>query len=82
MAHDTLHIIISSVGGPLFDGVVLSATIPGSAGEFTVLPGHEALVTTLKEGVIRVRTADNETKEFPVTGGVLEHSGARSVVLL
>lgn len=82
MAENTLHLVISSVGGALFDGAVVSATVPGSAGEFTVLPNHEALVTTLKEGVVRVKLSDGSSKEFPVSSGVLEHSSARTIVLL
>lgn len=82
MAADSLHLIISSVGGAQFDGLVVSATFPGTAGDFTVLARHEPLVTTLKKGVISVRMADNSKKEFPIESGVLEHSGSRSVVLL
>lgn len=82
MAQNTLHLIISSVGGALFDGAVSSATLPGSAGEFTVLAEHEPLVTTLSKGMIRVHMTDGSTKEFQIEGGVFEHAASRSVVLL
>ena len=79
---NTLHLIISSVSENLYDGPVISATIPGSAGEMTILPNHEPLITTLKEGTITVRIPNAEIKVFEVQSGVLETSGARTVVLV
>jgi len=78
---NTFHLVIASVGETLFDGAANSATVPGSAGEMTILPGHEALVTTLRPGTITVK-ASGETKEFEVESGVLECSSSRVVVLL
>jgi F-type H+-transporting ATPase subunit epsilon len=78
----TFHLIITSVAEPLYDGAVVSATIPGSAGEMTILPHHEALVTTLKPGTITVRMSGSEEKIFEVTSGVVECSGNRVVILL
>jgi len=66
----------------MFDGAAVSATLPTAAGEITVLPHHEPLVTTLKPGVITVRTSIEEPKTFDVESGVLEMSGNRAVVLL
>lgn len=78
---NTFHLVIASVGETRFDGAAVSATVPGEAGEFTVLPKHEPIVTTLKAGKIRVKTT-LDTKEFDVESGVLECSGSRVVVLL
>ena len=77
----TFHLIVASVGDTLFDGAALSATIPTTAGEITVLPHHEPLVATLKPGVITVRESLGN-KEVSVEGGVLEISGNRAIVLL
>ena len=88
MSADTFHLILASVGETLFDGAVVSVTFPGAAGEFTVLPHHEALVTTMKAGSITVRLpapageTATEERSFPITGGVVECSGNRAVVLL
>ena len=82
MSQDTLHLVIASVGETHFDGAALSATLPGTAGEFTVLPHHEALVTTLKRGTITVKVSEGDAKEFVVEQGVVECSGNRVVVLL
>lgn len=82
MAENTFHLVVASVSESVFDGAVLSATLPGSDGEFTVLAGHEPLVTTLKEGAVRAKLPDGSVREFPVGGGVFECSGSRGVVLL
>ena len=78
----TMHLVISSVSENLYDGPAISATLPGTAGEMTVLPNHEPLISTLKEGKITVRIPNQEAKVFPITGGVLEISGERAVVLV
>lgn len=79
---NTYHLIIASVGETRYDGRAISAVFPGAAGEFTVLPHHEAIVTTLKPGTISVKDQSQETMTFDIEGGVLECSGNRAVVLL
>ena len=79
---NTLHLIISSVSENLYDGPAISATVPGSVGEMTILPNHEPLISTLKEGTITVRIPNAEAKKFPIQSGVLETSGTRTVVLV
>lgn len=79
---NTFHLVIASVGETQFDGEVQSATLPGSAGDLTVLANHEPLVTTLKKGTISLKDASGGKKEYSVEDGVLEVSGNRAVVLL
>ncbi len=77
----TFHLTITSVTGAQFDGAAESATVPGSAGEMTILTNHEPLVTTLKRGRITVRTG-SENKTFDIESGVLECSGGGRVTVL
>ena len=77
----TFHLTIASVGESRFDGAAVSVTLPGAAGELTLLAHHEPIVTTLKAGTITVRTS-GERKEFQIESGVLECSSNRAVVLL
>ena len=79
---NTFHLTVASVGEVRFDGPALSATFPGEAGEFTVLPHHEPFVSTLTHGTITVRETLGEPKTFDVESGVLECSADRVVVLL
>lgn len=82
MAQATFHLVIASVGETRFDGQVLSATLPGQEGEFTVLAHHEPFVTTLKAGHVTVREDDKQPLTFDIEGGVVECSNNRAVVLL
>lgn len=39
----------------LFSGEVEEAIVPGAEGEFTVLPGHAPLVSTLRPGILTIK---------------------------
>lgn len=79
----TFHLTIATVGDNLFDGEAVSVTLPGSEGVFTVMAGHEAFVTPLREGVALVKdSAGNETSYTLAEGGVCEVSGGQATVLL
>ena len=55
----------------VFEDDVDIVVLPGSAGEMGILPHHAPLLTTLKYGVIKVRTKNKE-EIFTVAGGVAE----------
>jgi len=79
---NTFHLIISSVSENIYDGPALSATVPGSAGEMTILPNHEPLISTLKAGAITVSIPNHDNREIPIHSGVIETSSSRTVVLV
>ncbi|HVM73743.1 MAG TPA: F0F1 ATP synthase subunit epsilon [Candidatus Paceibacterota bacterium] len=79
---NTFHLTIASVGETRFDGAAVSITVPGTAGEFTILPHHEPIVTTLKSGHVIVHETMGEPKRFLIEQGVVECSDNRVVVLL
>ena len=79
---NTFHLVVASVGETRFDGAALSVTVPGAAGELTLLPHHEPRVTTLKPGTITVKDSLSEIKQFAIESGVIECSGNKVVVLL
>ena len=56
----------------LFEGEAAYVQIPGTEGEFGVMPGHAPEVSTLQEGIVGVELASGERKEFSVTGGIAE----------
>jgi F-type H+-transporting ATPase subunit epsilon len=45
--------------------------VPGTAGEMGILPHHSPLLSTLKMGVVTVKTKEGE-QVFTVAGGVVE----------
>lgn len=78
-----MHIVIAKVDEVYFEGEAHSMTVPGSAGEMTVLGEHMPLVTTLKQGTITVRiSASAEPRAFSIDGGLLEvrHDGATVIL--
>jgi len=76
-----MHVVIAKVDQNLFDGEADSLTVPGSAGEMTILPEHMPLVTTLKSGTITVR-GEKGTQEFKVESGLLEIRRDGATVIL
>ena len=79
---NTFRLVIASVGDTKFDGDVTSLTVPGEAGVMTLLPHHEAIVSTLKDGAISVKTSEGLEKKWQIENGVLECSGGKAVILL
>jgi F-type H+-transporting ATPase subunit epsilon len=78
-----MRVVIAKVDEVLFEGDAYSLTVPGSAGEMTVLGHHEPLITTLKAGEARVRLSTGaEPKVFAITGGVLEINTTSATVIL
>jgi len=59
---------------------VRMVVLPGSEGEFGVLPDHAALVSALKIGVIRVHNEGKVTK-IAVSGGFVEVRDSKVTVL-
>lgn len=79
----TFHLTVAKVGENLFDGEAVSATLPGTEGVFQVLASHEAFISELKEGEMRVTSADNQSHVFSLpSGGIAEVSHNQATVLL
>jgi F-type H+-transporting ATPase subunit epsilon len=55
----------------VYEGDVDIVVLPGTEGEMGILPHHAPLLTTLKFGLIKVRTKSDEFV-FTVAGGVAE----------
>jgi F-type H+-transporting ATPase subunit epsilon len=55
----------------VFQGEADMVLLPGTDGEMGILPHHAPLLTTLKYGIIRVRS-QGEEKVFTVAGGIAE----------
>jgi F-type H+-transporting ATPase subunit epsilon len=55
----------------VFEGDADIVVLPGTDGEMGILPHHSPLLTTLKFGVVKVRSKEHE-EIFTVAGGVAE----------
>lgn len=59
---------------------VNSVTVPGRSGEMQILPGHAALISELKTGVLSY-TQNGATSQLHVSGGFVEVNADRVSVL-
>jgi F-type H+-transporting ATPase subunit epsilon len=55
--------------------------VPGMAGDFGVLAGHQPLISTLRPGIVEVHDEGAETRRIFVDGGFAEVTGDRCAVL-
>jgi F-type H+-transporting ATPase subunit epsilon len=58
--------------GVLFDGQAEQVNAVNPLGEFGVLADHTNYITALVPGLLTARTADGQTLEYLVTGGLVE----------
>ncbi|WP_104721181.1 ATP synthase F1 subunit epsilon [Helicobacter mesocricetorum] len=66
---ETLKLDIVTPEGKIFSNDVKSVTLPGSEGEFGVLPGHVGIVTTLRAGVVEVQRLDDKKEMVAINWG-------------
>jgi F-type H+-transporting ATPase subunit epsilon len=71
MAAKTIHVDIVSAEGEIFAGEAEMVFVPAKEGELGITPRHAPLLTLLKAGEVRVKTAEGEQSVF-VGGGALE----------
>lgn len=75
-----------TLDGVKFSADAYSIILPTAAGEITVLPGHEPLMSVLVPGIITIRRkaseADYHLEHYATYGGVLEVSGDMVRVLV
>ena len=67
---NTIHLIIASPDGALFEDDVLELSLRGADGDLAVMAGHIPFVTSVKEGECRV-TFPEEEKTATIGGGML-----------
>lgn len=65
---DTMQFDLVSPERKLASVQAREVRIPGTEGDLTAMPGHAALMTTLRPGILTVVSAEG-AREFAVTGG-------------
>ena len=76
-----MHLEIITPEKTIFTGEVKLVQLPGELGSFEILHNHAAIISSLKEGEIKIISEDGETSRIPINGGVVEASNNRIVVL-
>jgi F-type H+-transporting ATPase subunit epsilon len=68
---DTIHLNILTPEKVVFSDSIEMVTAPGSLGEFGVLPGHAAFITTLDIGEVSLKK-ENREDHVAISGGFAE----------
>lgn len=65
----------------LISGAAKMVVIPGEEGDFGVLPGHSALVATIRPGVVEITMDGEATQRIFIAGGFADVSPSNCTVL-
>ena len=65
----------------LFAGDVKSVTVPGTDGSLGILNHHAALISSLKNGIVKVTDEKQEIHNFEINSGVIEVLNNKVIVL-
>ena len=78
-----MHLEIVSPEAVLFSSNVDSISVPGTDGEFQMLNNHAAIVSTLKEGTIKIHVHTQEHLELDnLHGKIVSHADDDKVLTL
>lgn len=69
---DTIQFDLITPEKVFFSGSATQIDIAGSEGDFGVLPGHAPLISTLRNGILKIFTGGEGSKRFFVAGGIAE----------
>jgi F-type H+-transporting ATPase subunit epsilon len=64
----------------VFEGEVNSVSVPGKKGSFQMLENHAAIISTLINGKVKVKSTAGE-EIFEVKGGVVEMLNNKVIIL-
>ena len=68
---NTIYVDVVSAEERIFAGEAEFVVLPGESGELGIYPQHTPLITRIKPGAVRIKTAAGEELVF-VAGGILE----------
>jgi F-type H+-transporting ATPase subunit epsilon len=65
----------------LLSEMVEMVVVPGTEGNFGVLPGHAPLISTIRPGMIEIYEGQTVTRQIFIVGGIAEVTPERCTVL-
>jgi len=66
----------------IFEGKVVSVSVPGTKGPFTVLHNHAPIISTLTKGEIKYVTGNDHTDAFEIESGIIEVKKNKIIILV
>ena len=76
-----MHLEIITPDKTIFEGEVVSTTLPGSDGYFQILDNHAPMVSSLGKGELKYLDKDDNEVQHQIEGGVAEVLSNKVVVL-
>jgi F-type H+-transporting ATPase subunit epsilon len=77
-----LYLEIISPEKLLFAGEITIIKLPGVSGSFEIMKNHVPIISTLKQGKIKVKETSGIVSYFDVEGGLVEASNNEVKVLV
>ena len=68
--------------GTIYDGDAKQVTLPGSEGEFGVLPEHATLVSILSTGIITIELADGNVTDVAINSGYVKVDESKVICIV
>ncbi|MCS7014294.1 MAG: ATP synthase F1 subunit epsilon [Chloroherpetonaceae bacterium] len=65
----------------VFEGEVVSLTLPGVVGSFQILQNHAPILAALQEGELRIELPDKSKQTFKISSGFVEMNNNRAIVI-
>ncbi len=78
---DTFHFELVSPEKLLFSADVEMVVVPGSEGNFAIMPQHAPTLSTMRPGMLDIQISASENKRIFVRGGFADASPASLTVL-
>ncbi len=67
-----MNIVVLTPEEELYSGDIKSVKVPGKNGQFEVLKGHSAIVSSLMEGEVRIYDSKDNTIKIDIKKGFIE----------
>tara|TARA_B100000795_G_C22410567_1_gene290675 strand:+ start:47 stop:340 length:294 start_codon:yes stop_codon:yes gene_type:complete len=78
-----MHLEVVSPEAVLFSSKVDFISVPGTDGEFQMLNNHAAIVSTLKEGIVKIHVHTQEHLELDdLHGKIIRHADDDKILTL
>ncbi len=67
-----MNIVVLTPEKEVYQGAAQAVNVPGVGGQFEILNNHAPLVSSLKEGQVKLTLEDGGTKKFHIARGFVE----------
>ena len=76
-----MNLEIVTPDSKVYEGEITSIALPGIDGSFQILNNHAPIVSALGTGKMTVIDTASQTKEYNISGGVVEMNNNKVIVL-